>query len=104
LSGLRSGGSGPDELDPRARRERTESGPQVNTLDGKVAIVTGAGRGIGRGEALALAAEGAKVLVNDFEESLAKEVVDEIASRGGVAAANGSDVASWPGAEAMIRQ
>jgi NAD(P)-dependent dehydrogenase (short-subunit alcohol dehydrogenase family) len=73
-------------------------------LENKVAIVTGAGRGIGRGEALALAAEGAKVVVNDFEESLAKEVVDEIASRGGTAITNGSDVASWAGAEAMIRQ
>ena len=76
----------------------------MSALEGKVAIVTGAGRGIGRGEALALAAEGAKVVVNDFEESAAKEVVDEIASRGGTAIANGSDVASWSGAEAMIRQ
>ena len=76
----------------------------MNALAGKVAIVTGAGRGIGRGEALALAAEGAKVVVNDFEESLAKEVVAEIAARGGTATTNGSDVASWAGAETMIRQ
>ncbi|MEY2468102.1 MAG: hypothetical protein QOF21_800 [Actinomycetota bacterium] len=76
----------------------------MNTLEGKVAVVTGAGRGIGRGEALALAAEGAKVLVNDMEEALAKEVVAEIAGAGSTAITNGSDVASWSGAEAMIRQ
>jgi 3-oxoacyl-[acyl-carrier protein] reductase len=73
-------------------------------LDGKVAIVTGAGRGIGRGEALALAAEGASVIVNDLEPSLAQEVVDEIAASGGKAGVNSSDVASWAGAEAMVRQ
>jgi NAD(P)-dependent dehydrogenase (short-subunit alcohol dehydrogenase family) len=76
----------------------------MKSLEGKVAIVTGAGRGIGRGEALALAAEGASVVVNDFEESLAQAVVDEIVAAGGKAASNGSDVASWSGAEAMIRQ
>ncbi len=75
----------------------------MTALDGKVAIVTGAGRGIGRDEALALAAEGAKVVVNDFDESLAKDVVAEIAAAGGTAITNGSDVASWPGAEAMVR-
>ena len=76
----------------------------MNALDGKVAIVTGAGRGIGRGEALALAAEGARVLVNDFEQALAREVVDEITKIGGTARTNGNDVASWAGAQAMIRQ
>ena len=58
--------------------------PPVGALDGKVAIVTGAGRGIGRGEALALAAEGASVMVNDLgtaldgsnEVSQADQVVD----------------------------
>ena len=76
----------------------------MKALEGKVAIVTGAGRGIGRGEALALAAVGAKVVVNDFEQSLAQEVVDEIVAAGGEASTNGSDVASWAGAAAMIRQ
>ncbi len=76
----------------------------MGALDGKVGIVTGAGRGIGRGEALALAAEGASVVVNDFEQSMAQAVVDEIVSAGGKAMANGSDVASWTGAEAMIDQ
>src|SRR5712691_815980 len=85
----------------------------MGTLDGKVAIVTGAGRGIGRGEARLLAAEGAKVVVNDLgvpsegegaDTTPAQEVVDEITADGGEAAANYDDVASWSGAEALIRQ
>ena len=66
-------------------------------LDGKVAIVTGAGRGLGREEALALAAEGARVIINDIGASLSGEgldqtpaqaVVDEIKKAGGEALAN----------------
>ena len=80
-------------------------------LDGKVAIVTGAGRGIGRGEALLLAAEGARVVVNDLgtsaegggtDLSVAQAVVDEIEAAGGKAVANGDDVASWDGASQLI--
>ena len=82
----------------------------MGALDGKVAIVTGAGRGIGRGEALALAAEGASVVVNDLGTSLdgtsegsqADQVVEEITSRGGHAVANADDVASWAGAQALV--
>jgi NAD(P)-dependent dehydrogenase (short-subunit alcohol dehydrogenase family) len=82
----------------------------VGALDGKVAIVTGAGRGIGRGEALALAAEGATLIVNDLgttlegasESSHADEVVAEITSRGGTATANTDDVSSWAGAQSLI--
>jgi len=80
-------------------------------LDGKVAIVTGAGRGIGRGEALLLAAEGARVVVNDLgttaegggtDVSVAQAVVDEIEAAGGEAVANGDDVASFDGARHLI--
>jgi NAD(P)-dependent dehydrogenase (short-subunit alcohol dehydrogenase family) len=85
----------------------------VPRLDGKVAIVTGAGRGIGREHALALAEAGAKVIVNDRGATLAGEgadatpaqqVVEEIEGRGWLAVANGDDVADFAGAERMIRQ
>ncbi len=76
----------------------------MGALDGKVAIVTGAGRGIGREEALLLASEGAAVLVNDFDPTPAGEVVAEIEAAGGRAAVNSDDVASWTGAEHMIQQ
>jgi len=82
-------------------------------LDGKVAIVTGSGRGIGRGEALALAANGAKVIVNDLgvavdgsgsDKTPAEEVVQEIAALGGQAVANYDDVSTWDGAERLVQQ
>lgn len=82
-------------------------------LDGLVAIVTGAGRGIGRGEAFLLAAEGAAVVVNDLgteldgaghDVSVAQQVVDEIEAAGGRAAASTADVASWEGASALVAQ
>jgi NAD(P)-dependent dehydrogenase (short-subunit alcohol dehydrogenase family) len=85
----------------------------VPNLEGKVAIVTGAGRGIGRAHALALAEAGAKVVVNDLGAALsgeghddtpAQQVVDEIAAAGGEAAANGENVADFAGAERMVRQ
>jgi 3-oxoacyl-[acyl-carrier protein] reductase len=73
-------------------------------LDGKVAVVTGAGRGLGRAEALELARLGARVVVNDFESGPAEEVVEEIKAAGGEAAANQADVADWDASKAMIRQ
>jgi len=85
----------------------------VGILDGKVAIITGAGRGLGRSHARMMAAEGAKVVVNDLGGELdgagdsktpAQAVVDEIAGQGGAAVANYDDVASWPGAERLVRQ
>ena len=85
----------------------------MKILDGRVAIVTGAGRGIGRAHALELAAQGAAVVVNDFGVSLAGEgsgdspadaVVAEIEAAGGRAVANGADVADFDQAEAMVRQ
>lgn len=83
----------------------------MGLLDGKVAIVTGAGRGIGRGEALALASEGARVLVNDLggtrsgdgdDRSPADDVVAEISELGGEAIADYSDVADWDGARELV--
>jgi len=84
-----------------------------NLLDGKVAIVTGAGRGIGRGVALELAAQGAAVLVNDYgvgldgrapQSDMADEVVEEIRSRGGRAAANAQSVAEFDSAGKIVAQ
>ena len=85
----------------------------MRELDGRVAIVTGAGRGIGREHALLFAAEGAKVVVNDLggstdgagaDTSPAQQVVDEIVAAGGSAIANFDDVADWDGARSMIEQ
>ena len=82
-------------------------------LDGKIAIVTGAGRGIGRGEALLLAAEGASIVVNDLgtaldgggrDSSVAQAVVDEIVSAGGKAVANADDVSTFAGAGRLVQQ
>ena len=76
----------------------------MGTLDGKTAIVTGSGRGIGRAEALLLAAEGARVIVNDVDGDHAKTTANDIVAAGGAAAANTDDVSSWPGAESIVKQ
>jgi 3-oxoacyl-[acyl-carrier protein] reductase len=81
-------------------------------LEGRVAIVTGAGRGLGRSEALHLARLGAAVVVNDYgvgvdgtkEESAAQQVVGEIKAAGGSAAANHADVADWDEAKSLVEQ
>jgi NAD(P)-dependent dehydrogenase (short-subunit alcohol dehydrogenase family) len=70
-------------------------------LDGQVAIVTGAGRGLGRSHALALAARGARVVVNDLGDN---EVVKEIEAAGGTALASRADVSDWDEVQAMVRQ
>jgi NAD(P)-dependent dehydrogenase (short-subunit alcohol dehydrogenase family) len=83
----------------------------MTLLDGKVAIVTGAGNGVGRGEAIELADHGANVVVNDLgvsvtgegaDKRVADEVVDVIKGRGGEAIANYDDVADFSGAKNII--
>jgi len=85
----------------------------MGLLDGKVAIVTGAGRGIGRQEALLLASEGAKVVVNDVggaltntgaDEHPAEDVVALIKENGGEAVVNGDDISSWDGGKNVVTQ
>jgi 3-oxoacyl-[acyl-carrier protein] reductase len=76
-------------------------------LDGKVAIVTGAGQGLGRSHALTFAKEGARVVVNDFAppgaDNPAAAVVEEIEAAGGEAVAHAGDVADWDQSKAMVQ-
>ncbi len=82
----------------------------MGALQGRVAIITGGGRGLGREHALLFAAEGARVVVNDLSGDVdgsgavspADEVVAEIRSAGGHAVANGDDVADWEGAQRLV--
>jgi NAD(P)-dependent dehydrogenase (short-subunit alcohol dehydrogenase family) len=84
----------------------------MGALDGRVAIITGAGRGIGREHALLFAAEGAKVVVNDLggamdgtgdDRTPAEQVVDEIKAMGGEAVANADNVGDWEGGQRLIK-
>lgn len=85
----------------------------MGALDNRVAVITGAGRGLGREHALLFAAEGAKVVVNDLgggpdgsgsDATAAEQVVSEIRAAGGQAVANADDVTTADGADRLIRQ
>jgi len=85
----------------------------MGALDGRIAVITGAGRGIGREHALLFAAEGARVVVNDrgggndgagADAGPAQDVVAEIVAAGGEAVANVDDVTSWDGAAGLVAQ
>ena len=85
----------------------------MGALDGRVAVITGAGRGIGREHALLFGREGASVVVNDLggandgtgaDAGPAQQVVDEITAAGGQAVANADNVATWGGAERLVQQ
>ena len=85
----------------------------MGALDGRVALITGAGRGIGREHALLFAREGASVVVNDLgggtdgtgaDVGPAQQVVDEIQAAGGSAVANGDGVSDWAGAQRLVQQ
>lgn len=85
----------------------------MGRFDGKVAIVTGAARGVGRSHAMLLAAEGAKVVVNDVggewdgtghDTRPAQQAVDDIVAAGGEASANYDDVGDWEGGQRLVQQ
>lgn len=85
----------------------------MTALEGRVAVITGAGRGIGREHALLFAAQGASVVVNDLggsnsgdgaDAGPAHEVVAEICAAGGTAVANTENVATWGGAQSLVQQ
>ncbi len=82
-------------------------GCPVGALDGRITIITGAGRGLGRAHALLFAAEGAQVVVNDVggddDRDAAEQVVAEIVALGGTAIANHDDVADWEGGQRLIQ-
>src|SRR5712692_10427644 len=93
---------------PSTRRGRSPMG----ALDGRVAVITGAGRGLGREHSLLFAEEGARVVVNDLggdihgegaDRAPAQQVVDEIEKLGGEAVANVDNVADWDGAQRLIQ-
>jgi NAD(P)-dependent dehydrogenase (short-subunit alcohol dehydrogenase family) len=100
-------------LDDKLHAGHREKGCAMGALDGRVAVITGAGRGLGREHALLFAAEGARLVVNDLgggpdgsgsDVTPAQQVAEEVRAAGGEAVANSDDVTSADGAERMIQQ
>lgn len=76
----------------------------MGVLDGKAAVVTGSGRGLGRAYAVAMASQGARVVVNDIDADEAEKTVTDIRTQGGHAVPNGDNIADWNGARRLITQ
>ncbi len=76
----------------------------MGVLDGKAGVITGGGRGIGRGHGLVLSKEGAKVVINDVDLEEAKKVAEEITKAGGTAIASNADIGTRAGAEAVVNE
>ena len=76
----------------------------MSSSDGRIVVITGAGGGIGRSEALLFAEEGARVVVNDVSVDGANAVVEEIVGAGGEAVANTDDISDWDGAGRLVQQ
>src|SRR5690348_7695039 len=93
----RKSGAAPRSTSTSSARRTTV--PPVGALDGRVTIITGAGRGLGREHARLFAAEGARVVVNDLGD-VAEEAAEEIRAAGGEAIASNHDITSWEGGQA----
>src|SRR3984957_14675399 len=100
-----------NQLDKSSRKKHSGTAIMTIRFDGRVAIVTGAGNGLGRAHALGLASRGAKVVVNDFggardgtggSLTAAETVVEEIHKAGGTAMADAADVSNFEQVKAMV--